>query len=141
MFGTTSPRGVAAAMPRLTECLSTISWAASSQLELSSGVRRRARQTALAMINSGEIRRSANSRRALSRSSSSIVADTSQVTHSLTCGAVKADGTMAWAVALRTPLIGMRCHPQRSARGAGVGEPSTGTSAPCREPTAARRRG
>ena len=95
-------------MPRLIACLITISWAASSQLELSSGVRLRARQTALAMINNGEIRTSANSRRDFNRSTSAMVADTSQVSQALTCGAVNADCTMAWAVALRTPLIGMR---------------------------------
>ena len=119
MFGTTSPRGVAAAMPRLTEDFSTISCAASSQAELSSGVFCSARQTALAMTNSGDSRRSANSRRALSRSSRSIVADTSQVTHSLTCGAVNADATIAWAVALRTPLIGMRVSARRPSTGSG----------------------
>ncbi len=37
-----------------------------------------------------------------------MVAVTSQVTHSETWGAVKADCTMAVAVALRTPLIGIR---------------------------------
>ena len=108
-------------MPRLTEDFSTISWAASSQAELSSGVFCSARQTALAMTSSGDSRRSANSRRALSRSSRSIVAETSQVTHSLTCGAVNADATIAWAVALRTPLIGMRVscpEPCRQAQGA-----------------------
>ena len=98
-------------MPRLIADLITISWAASSHAEFSSGVRRSARQTALAMTNSGDILISANSRRALSRSSSSMVAVTSQVTHSLTCGAVNADCTIAWAVALRTPLIGMRVRP------------------------------
>ena len=108
MLGTISPRGVAAAIPRLTECLSTISWAASSQAELSSGVRCRAPQTTLAMINIGVILTSRNSRRAFSRSTSSIVAETSMVTHSVTCGAVNADSTMAFAVALRTPLIGIR---------------------------------
>ena len=32
----------------------------------------------------------------------------STVTHSVTCGAVNADATIAWAVTLRTPLIGTR---------------------------------
>ena len=108
MFGTSSPRGVAAAMPRLTTCLITISPASPSQLELSSGVRRMACSTALITINSGVTLTSANSRRDRNRSTSSIVAVTSMVTHSVTCGAVKAERTIAWAVALRTPLIGSR---------------------------------
>ena len=108
MFGTTSPRGVAVAIPRFTECLITISPAASSQAELSSGVRASARQTARAMIASGVILTSANSRRLRSRSSRAMVAETSQVSHSLTCGAVNADWTIACAVAFRTPLIGIR---------------------------------
>src|SRR5204862_9609 len=41
MFGTTSPRSVAAAIPRLTWCLRTIvaPWASSTQLALTSGAR------------------------------------------------------------------------------------------------------
>ena len=111
MFGTSSPRGVAAAIPRLIEPLITISPAASSQLEFSSGVLDSARHTALATINSGDTLTSANSRRSLSRSTRSMVADTSQVSHSVTCGAVNADWTMACAVALRTPLMGIRLGP------------------------------
>jgi hypothetical protein len=95
-------------MPRLTPAFSTISWAASSQVEFSSGLRFNAISTALATISSGEILTSAKSRRALIVLTSSIVAVTSASTHTVTCGAVKADCTMAAAVALRTPLIGMR---------------------------------
>ena len=90
MFGTISPRGVAAAMPRLTEPLSTISWAASSHAALMIGVRRAASVTAFATISSGDTRRSRNALSALSRSTSSIVAVTSTVIHSVTCGAVNA---------------------------------------------------
>ena len=96
-------------MPRLTECLITISWAGSSQAELSSGVRCRARQTALATISSRrdpEVRGTPAAPSVAPPVPWSRV--TSQVTHSVTCGAVKADCTMASAVALRTPLIGIR---------------------------------
>ena len=58
--------------------------------------------------SSGETLTSRNSRRALSRSTSSIVRVTSTVTHSVTCGAVKAESTIACAIILRTPLIGSR---------------------------------
>ena len=33
---------------------------------------------------------------------------TSIVTHSVTCGAVNAEATIAWAIILRTPLTGSR---------------------------------
>ena len=66
MLGTTSPRSVAAAMPRLTDFLSTISCAASSHRALSSGVRRIARQIALATISVGETLSPANAGLALS---------------------------------------------------------------------------
>ena len=36
---------------------------------------------------------------------------TSTVRNSVTCGAVKALATIAAAVCLRTPLIGIRCSP------------------------------
>ena len=45
---------------------------------------------------------------AFSRDTSSSVRDTSTVKNSVTCGAVKALATIAAAVALRTPLIGIR---------------------------------
>ena len=111
---------MAAAMPRLTSRLYTTSWAASSHHELISGVRRIARQTALATTSSGETLTSRKSRCALSFSTSFMVRVTSTVTHSVTCGAVKAESTMACAIILRTPLIGSRGLPlagcQRSSR-------------------------
>ena len=54
MFGTSRPRGVAAAMPRSTKCLKTISPEAASKVALTSGVRRAARHIAFATTNSGE---------------------------------------------------------------------------------------
>ena len=110
-FGTTNPRGVAAAIPRLTALFSTMCWVASCHEEFSCGTRPNARQTALETISNGEIRTPRNSRRSLSRATSSTVSDTSQVTHSVTCGAVNAELTIAAAVALRTPLIGIRVCP------------------------------
>ena len=50
----------------------------------------------------------ANSRRAATRSRSAIIAVTSTVMNSVTCGAVNAEATIAAAMCLRTPLIGMR---------------------------------
>ena len=88
--------------------MSTISPAASSQVALISGVFAAARMTALATNSSGETLTSRNSRRAATRSRSSIIAVTSQVMNSVTCGAVNADATIAAAVCLRTPLIGIR---------------------------------
>ena len=108
MLGTSSPRGVAAAMPRLTCGCRTISWADWSQLALASPCRRSTRQKALATSSSGVTLTSAKARSRLSRSTSSIIAVTSAVTNSVTCGAVKAEATIASAVALRTPLIGTR---------------------------------
>ena len=45
---------------------------------------------------------------------------TSTVIHSVTCGAVNAESTIAWAIILRTPLIGLRCSrsPERAKAGA-----------------------
>ena len=105
--------------------MTTISWAASSQVALTPGLRRTARHIALASTSSGVTLTSRNSLSFLSRSTSSIVALTSTVTHSVTWGAVKADATMAWAVILRTPLTGTRVsrsasspiRPQRDAAG------------------------
>ena len=82
------------------------------------GVVSAARMTALATNSSGETLTSRKSRRAATRSRSSIVAVTSTVTNSVTCGAVNADATIAAAVCLRTPLIGMRVS-RRVGRGTG----------------------
>ena len=51
---------------------------------------------------------------------------TSSVTHSVTCGAVNADDTIAWAVILRTPLTGIRVS---SAPGARAGTTAAGAAA------------
>ena len=139
MLGTMSPRGVAAAMPRFTPPLSTISWAASSQDELSSGLRFSAISTALATISSGEILTSAKSRRALIVLTSSIVAVTSASTHTVTCGAVNADCTIAAAVALRTPLIGMRRSSATTAGGAPSRPRVVGAAARCAAPSTSSR--
>ena len=114
MLGTTRPRGVAAAIPRLTPDLNTTSPAASSQVALISSVRRIARQTALATTSSGDTLTSRKSRCALSFSTSFIVLVTSTVIHSVTCGAVNAESTIACAIIFRTPLIGSRRSPDLS---------------------------
>ena len=105
-FGTISPRGVAAAKPRLTKFCCTIVPAASSHRALTSGVRSIATRHALAASVMGVSLTSRNSREALSSASSSMVSVTSTCRNSVTCGAVNADCTMAAAVALRTPLTG-----------------------------------
>ena len=114
-FGTTRPRSVAAAMPRFTWPKRTISWASSSQREFTSGVRPAAMQSAFATTVSGVTRCPANARSSRMPRSSSIVAVTSIVRNSVTCGAVNALRTIAAAVCLRTPLIGMRVSAGRSA--------------------------
>ena len=76
-----------------------------------------ARQTALATTSSGETFTSRKSRCALSFSTSFIVLVTSTVIHSVTCGAVNAESTIAWAIILRTPLIGSRRSADLSERG------------------------
>ncbi len=68
-----------------------------------------ASSSALATNSKGLIRRPASSGRAASRVRSAIIRVTSTVRNSVTCGAVKALATIAAAVCLRTPLIGIRC--------------------------------
>ena len=63
-------------------------------------------------MSNGVTLTSRNSRSLLSRSTNSIVLVTSTVIHSVTCGAVKAEPTIAAAVTLRTPLIGVRVSPR-----------------------------
>ncbi len=77
--GTTSPRSVAAAIPRLTKWCSTISPASSSQRALSAGVRPRARHTAFATIARTPMRCPSRARSVLSEARSSVVAVTSSV--------------------------------------------------------------
>ena len=113
MFGTISPRGVAAAMPRFMKCLTWISAESlpsglSTQVALTLGLRAAAQMTALARISSGETLMPSKSREAFRRLTNSMVRLASTSTKMLTCGAEKADSTMALAVALRTPLTGIR---------------------------------
>ncbi len=64
----------------------------------------------------------------LSSSTSFMVRVTSTVTNSVTCGAVNAEPTIAWAVALRTPLIGTRVSRAVSYEAAGAGAAAAGVS-------------
>ena len=110
-FGTSRPRGVAAAIPRWTACFTTMSPASPSQVALICGCRRTARSNDFATSSSGETftpRKSGSDR---NRSTSFIERDTSTCTHSVTCGAVKALATTAAAVARRTPRTGIRVSP------------------------------
>ena len=113
MFGTIRPRGVAAAMPRFMKCLTWISAvsvpsALSTQVALTLGLRAAAQMTAFARISSGETLMPSKSRDTFSRLTNSMVRLASTSTKMLTCGAEKADSTMAFAVAFLTPLTGMR---------------------------------
>ena len=71
MFGTMSPRGVAAAMPRFTKWWTMIS--RSVQAEFTERFRRTAQMTAFATMSSGETLTPANVGEALSRLTNSIV--------------------------------------------------------------------
>ncbi len=73
-----------------------------------SGNSRTAASSALATSSSIVTRVSANAGSALSLSTSRTERVTSTVTNSVTCGAVKALADIAAAVALRTPLTGIR---------------------------------
>src|SRR3712207_3694192 len=135
-LGTTSPRGVAAAMPRLTCPWTTISCAASSQELLTIGCLAAASSSALATNTSGLTLTPANSGRAAIRDRSLTIRVTSTVRNSVTCGAVKALATIAAAVCLRTPLTGIRCSP---AAGAATGRSSvTGAGPAAAASTSAR---
>ena len=89
-----------------------------------------ARMTARESTRSGLIRTSVSSRRALSRSTSCIVAVTSTVIHSVTCGLVKADWLIAAAIILRTPLTGSRVSrsPGAAVTAAGATEVAAGVA-------------
>ena len=100
-------------MPRFMKCLTWISAESlpsglSTHVALTLGLRAAAQMTALARISSGETLMPSKSREALSRLTNSMVRLASTSTKMLTCGAAKADSTMAFAVALRTPLTGIR---------------------------------
>ena len=86
--------------------------------EFTIGLRRTAQIIALAMINSGVTFTPAKSAEFFSRRTYSMVRVASTSTKMLTCGAVNALVTIAFAIALRTPLTGMRSS--RSLLGAGV---------------------
>ena len=116
MFGTIRPRGVAAATPKFTKLCTMIS--SSVQVELTVGLRRTAQIMALAIISSGVTLTPAKSVEALRRFTYSMVLVASTSTKMLTCGAVKADLTIALAIALRTPFTGIRSS--RSVGAAGV---------------------
>ena len=109
--GTMSPRGVAAAMPRFTCSWWTIWPVSSSQLALTTGVRRMARVTALHHTVSGETRSPRKARSARSRATRSIVGVTSQVRKAVTSALVSMDVLTASAVTLRTPWMGTRRSP------------------------------
>ncbi len=96
-----------------------------------SGLRLMATSRALAISSSGFTRRPWNSLSCLSSSTSFIVRVTSTVTNSVTCGAVKAEPTIAAAVALRTPLTGIRVSRAVSydATGAGITGVAVGAAA------------
>jgi len=91
--------------------LTTISSAAASQDELTSGCLATAMSSARATKSSGEGRSSANSGSSRTRLTAAIVSVTSTCRNSVTCGAVNALDTMAAAMCLRTPRIGMRSSP------------------------------
>ena len=106
MFGTTRPRGVAAANPKFTKWCTMIS--VSVHVELTVGLRRTAHIIALVMMSNGETLMPAKSGLAFRRLTNSMVRVASTSTKTLTCGAVKALLTMPAAMAFRTPLTGMR---------------------------------
>src|SRR6218665_931043 len=86
--------------------------------ELTVGLRRTAQMMAFAMTSSGLTRTPAKSGEALRRFTNSIVRVALTSVKTETWGAVNADATIAVAVALRTPLTGMRSS--RSVGHAGV---------------------
>ena len=107
MFGTMSPRGVAAAIPRLTYFLTTMS--SPSSVELIRGFRATAQATAFATMSSGDTRTSSpRTFDALRRRTNAIVSVTSTSRNSVTCGIVNAESTIALAIIFTTPLNGIR---------------------------------
>src|SRR5665213_1075343 len=108
MFGTISPRGVSAAIPRLTLRRTITSFAVLSKLELIPGKCRAASHTASAMIVSGERRTPDRFGCCLSEATRSIVRVASTRTHTAARGCVNALCTIASAIERSTPLTGMR---------------------------------
>ncbi|MNI75312.1 hypothetical protein D3C73_1314520 [compost metagenome] len=80
----------------------------STHVALTLGLRAAAQITALAKMSRGETLMPSKSRETFSRLTNSMVLLASTSTKMLTCGAEKAESTMALAVALRTPLTGIR---------------------------------
>ena len=80
----------------------------SVQLEFTVGLRRTAKMIAFAMTSSGLTRTPAKSAEALRRLTNSIVRVALTSVKTLTCGALNALLTIAVAIALRTPLTGIR---------------------------------
>ena len=111
-------------MPRFTSERMTISPFASSHSAFIIGSRCIAMRHAFATTSSGVTLMSLSSRMPCSSRTNSIVRVMSTVRNSVTCGAVNALLTMACAVTLRTPLIGMRS----SLRPAGAGAAAVGLS-------------
>ena len=106
MFGTMSPRGVSAAMPRFTLRRTMTSFAAASKLELMPGKCRAASHTASAMIVSGERRTPARFGCCFSDATSSIVRVASTRTHTAARGCVNALCTIASAIERKHALDG-----------------------------------
>ncbi len=90
----------------------------SVQLEFTVGLRCTAQMIAFAITSSGLMRTPANDGLSRSRRTNSIVRVAFTSVKTLTCGAVNALDTIAVAIALRTPLTGIRSS--RSSGHAGV---------------------
>ena len=118
MFGTTSPRGPATAMPRWTYRFVTTSSDVSSQDEFREGCSCRARTTARATTARGVTWSPSKRRLCRSRSTSSTVDVASTVRKTQACGAVATLRAMASAMCFWTPRTGAlvsRSLPSRAA--------------------------
>ena len=106
--GTSRPRSVATARPRCTPACWMITSASASNVALTRGWRRAADHQG---VRRQDRRRPLQIRGAWSRNRSSSRSDslTSTSSHSVTCGAVKAEATIAWAMDRMTPRTGMIC--------------------------------
>ena len=107
MFGTTSPRGPATAMPRWTYRFVTTSPDASSHDEFREGWSCSASTTARATTASGVTWSPSKRRLCRSRSTSSTVGVASTVRKTQACGAVATLRTMASAMCFWTPRTGV----------------------------------
>ena len=121
------------------KCFTMIS--VSDHVAFTSGLRSAAQITALATISSGEIFTPSMRGDCLSRLTNSMVRVASTSTKMDTWGAVNADLTMFWAVALRTPLTLIRSTRSPLSRTAtGVALPEAAPEAPLRSAWASRSR-